>query len=83
MPKGNAQPPTPRGKPNVGRLHTLTSVRQEMARLYREARRGKETVADAGRLAYILSLISRIIEGSDLERRLEALERKLEERNAS
>jgi hypothetical protein len=45
--------------------------------------RGKETVADAGRLAYILSLISRIIEGSDLERRLEALERKLEERNAS
>jgi hypothetical protein len=51
--------------------------------LYREARRGKGTVADAGRLAYILSLISRIIEGSDLERRLEALERKLEERNAS
>jgi hypothetical protein len=81
MPKENGQPPIPRGKPNVGRLHKLSSVRQEMARLYREARRGKGTVADAGRLAYILSLIARIIEGSDLERRLETLEKKMAERN--
>lgn len=45
-----------------------------MAKLYREARAGKIDVQDASRLANILMLIGRMIEGSDFERRLEALE---------
>lgn len=52
----------------------MNSVRQEMARVYREARRGEISEQKAGRLCYILSLIARIIEGSDLEQRVAKLE---------
>jgi hypothetical protein len=81
MPRGNDQTPTPSRKPNVGRLSTMNSVRQEMARVYREARRGEISEQKAGRLCYILSLIARIIEGSDLEQRVAKLEQLYAERN--
>jgi hypothetical protein len=74
MPRGNGQTPPPKRKPNVGRLSTMNSVRQEMARVYREARRGEISEQSAGRLVYMLSLIARIIEGSDLEQRVAKLE---------
>ena len=80
MPRGNAQNPSPRKKPNVGRLCTLTSVRQEMARVYREARHGKISVQEASRFAFILSLIGKIIEGADLEKRIAEVERRLSEK---
>ena len=80
MPRGNAQTPSPRRKPNVGRLCTLTSVRQEMARVYREARHGKISVQEAGRLAFILSLIGKILEGADLEQRIAEVERRMSEK---
>ena len=80
MPRGNAQAPSPRRKPNVGRLCTLTSVRQEMARVYREARHGKISVQEAGRLAFILSLIGKILEGADLEQRIAEVERRMSEK---
>jgi hypothetical protein len=80
MPRGNALTPSPRRKPNVGRLCTLTSVRQEMARVYREARHGKISVQEAGRFAFILSLIGKIIEGADLEKRIAEVERRIAER---
>ncbi|MEA2562254.1 MAG: hypothetical protein QOH06_3758 [Acidobacteriota bacterium] len=81
MPRGNDKSPSPHRKPNVGRLSTLTSVRQEMARVYREARRREIPEQFAGRLVYMLSLIGKIIEGSDLEQRVSKLERKVGERN--
>lgn len=56
------------------KLDRVTDARKEMAKLYREARAGKIDVQDASRLANILMLIGRMIEGSDFERRLEALE---------
>jgi len=56
------------------KLDSVTDARKEMAKLYREARAGKIDVQDASRLANILMLIGRMIEGSDFERRLEALE---------
>lgn len=56
------------------RLETVQDARKEMSKLYREARAGKIDVQDASRLANILMLIGRMIEGSDLEQRLEALE---------
>jgi hypothetical protein len=55
----------------------LTSVRDvsaELAKLYREARAGKVEVADASRLANILSIVARILSDSELEARIEALE---------
>jgi hypothetical protein len=60
--------------PYVGRLDTLPRVRRELAKLYREARQRRLDVGDATRLAYVLQVIAKILEGSELERRLEALE---------
>jgi hypothetical protein len=79
MPRGNAQNPSPHKKPNVGRLSTLTSVRQEMARVYREARHGKISAQEAGRFAFILSVIGKLIEGADLEKRITEVERRISE----
>lgn len=56
------------------KLDTVTDARKAMSKLYREARSGKIDIADASKLANILMLIGRMIEGSDFERRLEALE---------
>jgi hypothetical protein len=52
------------------------NVREEMGRVYRAARSGRISTEDAGRLAAILASMSRLIEGADLERRLEAVERR-------
>ena len=61
--------PSPRLK-----LETAAHVRRELARIYRECRRGEMPTQTATRLAYLLDLLSRIIERSDLEKRVEALE---------
>lgn len=55
-------------------LKTAENVRQELARLYRQARTGDIEVADASRLGNLLQILGRMIETSDLEKRLEALE---------
>lgn len=61
--------------PRVGRLNSLAGVRLELTRVYRDARQGKIPTQEASRLTFILSVIARVIEGSELERRVEALER--------
>jgi len=61
------------------RLLTIGDVKKELARLYREARAGQVDSQAASRLANMLSILGRLIEGSDLERRLEELERALQE----
>ena len=67
------QPSTPR----VGKLHTARDVRKELARLYRAARTNAVAPADASRMAHILNIVLRSIEVSEVEARLDALERKL------
>jgi hypothetical protein len=62
-------PPLPRVQ-----LDSLERVRREMARLYVEGKHGRRDVQDVSRLANVLALIGRMIEGADLERRVEALE---------
>jgi hypothetical protein len=72
-------PPTPArasAEPRL-RLDSLQRVRREMARLYVEGKRGKRDVSDVSKLAHVLALIGRIVEGSELERRLEELEQKV------
>jgi hypothetical protein len=63
--------------PRRDRLASLTEVRFEMARVYRQMRSGKVRTQDGTRLAYVLSMIGKLIEATDLQARLEALERQL------
>ena len=67
-----AEPPP---LPRVGALETASDVKGAAGRLYRAARRGEVLPGDASRLASVLALIARVVEGADLEARIEALER--------
>ena len=60
--------------PRVGALEAAADVKREAARLYRAARRGEVAAADASRLASVLGLILKVIEGADMEARIAALE---------
>lgn len=82
-----ATPDKPRTRANAGKqpaspprvrapLKTIDDVKAEMARLYREAKSGKRDVGDASRLGNLLSILARLIEGADFEKRLAALEAK-------
>jgi hypothetical protein len=62
------------------RLDSLPRVRREMARIYLDAKRGDRNTQDASRLANILALIGRLIEGSELEGRIAALEQARQQR---
>lgn len=56
------------------RLHDLKSVKQELGHLYRQAKMGDIDISDASKLANILQILARIIQGTDIEERLIALE---------
>jgi hypothetical protein len=56
------------------RLDSLDRVRRELVKIYRQGRDGDRDVSDASKLANILTMIARILEGSDLEKRITALE---------
>ena len=60
--------------PRVGALEAAANVKREAGKLYRAARRGEVAAADASRLASVLALILKVIEGADLEARVAALE---------
>ena len=62
--------------PRRARLDTMARVRRELARVYREARAGALDVADASKLANILQIMGRMIETSEVEARLDVLERR-------
>jgi hypothetical protein len=63
----------PAARPRL-RLDSLARVRFELTKIYRQARDGERDVSDASKLAHILALIGRILEGSDLEKRIGLLE---------
>lgn len=78
-PKGRKAPPAAAGAstpapPFVGRLNTVSGIRREICRLYREARTGKLAAADASRLGNLLFLAGRLVQGQELEARVAALE---------
>jgi len=56
------------------KLDSVSDVRREVARIYREARSGIIDSAECSRLAFVLKTLSGMIESGDLERRLEILE---------
>jgi phage terminase small subunit len=72
-----ADPGAVAGAPEPGPLETVADVRREAAELYRRACRGEVSAGGASRLAGLLTLSARVIEGAELEARLDALERRL------
>ena len=61
----------------VGKLDSLESVRKELTRIYRIARRNAGTDLDVqavSKLATILGGIGKAIESSELDKRIERLE---------
>lgn len=83
-PEGRAsagdQPSPPGGAKRLRlRLNTVDDVKKELARLYRDARAGQLETHDASRMANMLAILGRIIEGADIEERMEALERTISE----
>ena len=71
--------PTPHRRGPV--LETLTDVRREMARVYRQMRHGRIDTQDATRMTYVLTQIAKIIQVSELDARIEAVERALRMRS--
>ena len=58
------------------KLETLQDIKKEMSRLYRDTRSGLVHVQDATKLTWCLQALSKVIESSDLEKRIEVLEGK-------
>lgn len=84
--KGKAKPaaartsstkqPAPPGRLRT-RLNTIDDVKKEMARLYREARANKVDSQDASRLANMLSILGRLIDGSEIQKQIDELKAEL------
>ncbi len=70
---------TPPSRRSTNRLHTVEGCRREIARLAREAIWHERDSLEASRIAQIIHLVARLIEGGDLERRLEDLEERQRE----
>jgi hypothetical protein len=64
--------PTPRRR--KPQLTTLEGVRWEMARIYREMEARKRDSQEGSRLVYVLTQITRVLELTEIEGRLAALE---------
>lgn len=75
-PRKPLAPPLPRVR---CKLTSVDDVKAELARLYREGKSGRRDVAAVSRLANVLAIMARLIEGADFEKRLEALEEAAQE----
>ena len=64
-------------KKRVPRIKTVGDVATFLARISRETYRGDLDLGAAKTLTYTLSVLCRALESSDLEQRLEALEKTL------
>ena len=74
---GQVEPlPPVKGQRYRCKLDSMTDVKNEMSRVYREARSGLVDVQDATKLTWCLQAVAKVIEGSDVERRIEILEGK-------
>ena len=56
------------------KLDTISDVKREMTKLYRETRSGLVDVQDATKLTWCLQAVAKLIEVSDLEDRVKKLE---------
>ena len=58
----------------IGKLDTVMNVGNQLARLYRHARRGKIETIEAFRLAGVLNALRQCLEASAIEQRIAELE---------
>jgi hypothetical protein len=63
--------------PRSIRLNSLTALRREMTKVYKDARSGRIATPEGTRLAYMLVQVAQIWELAELEPRLRALEERL------
>ncbi|MDP3389078.1 MAG: hypothetical protein Q8Q40_13860 [Methylococcaceae bacterium] len=68
--------PPQKGQRYRCKLDTMQDVKREMTKVYREARSGVVDVQDATKLTWCLQAVAKVIETSDLEKRIEVLENK-------
>lgn len=61
--------------PRIGSLTKVSDVSRELRRIYRLSRCGALDTVDLGRLANTLQILVSILKTSDLESRIEALEK--------
>jgi hypothetical protein len=78
---GKLIPRAPSPRPRRPNLQTLPDVRREMARVYREMRHGRIEAQDGTRLTYVLTQIAKIIQTTELDARIDAVERALKMRS--
>lgn len=64
---------TPARTPPI-KLDTLRNLRDEMGRVYREARAGKIQTQDATRFVFVLDKLRDVLIAMDIEKRIEVLE---------
>lgn len=64
--------PTPRRR--RAQLDRLEGVRVEMSRVYRDMESGKRDSQEGSRFVYVLTQIAKVLELTEIERRLVALE---------
>jgi hypothetical protein len=62
------------------RLKTLQDIRRYLANLINRTENGKVEPILAGKLGYLANSLARVIEGSDLEHRVETLEQQVDNR---
>jgi hypothetical protein len=55
-------------------LDRLEGVRREMSRVYRDMESGKRDSQDGSRLVYVLTQIAKVLELTEIERRLDLLQ---------
>ena len=60
------------------RLDNIDRVRRELTALFVEGKRGRRDVTDVSKLANVLGLMGRLLEGGETSRRLDQLEAKVE-----
>ncbi|MDI1229852.1 MAG: hypothetical protein PSU93_01735 [Methylobacter sp.] len=70
---------TPTGKPSRYRakLDTLSDIKREMSKVYRESRSGLSDVQDSTKQIWMLQAIGKLIVDSELEERIAKLENNL------
>lgn len=55
-------------------LNSLEGVRREIARVYRESESGKRDINEGARLVFMLAQLTRVLELTEIELRVRALE---------
>ena len=70
-------PPHPPRRRYCQRLDSIESCRRELARLAREMVRGERDSLAGYRCCAVVQMVAKLLESTELERRLDALETKL------